>query len=123
MSDIEALRRHPVKVIEHYGADAESAVARFNARLAVFITRRIGTMWTAYVFASVTVLGFPGLLGDNALKYVLWGSTIFLQLVLLPIIIVGQNVQASAADARAAATYTDTEAILAEIRALAPALQ
>jgi hypothetical protein len=38
----------------------------------------------------------------------------FLQLFLLPVIIVGQNVQATASDARAAATYKDAGAILEE---------
>jgi hypothetical protein len=36
----------------------------------------------------------------------------FLQLILLPIIIVGQNVQAAAADKRSEATYEDADAIL-----------
>ena len=39
-----------------------------------------------------------------------------LQLVLLPIIIVGQNVQAAAADARAQATYDDAAAVLEEAK-------
>jgi hypothetical protein len=38
----------------------------------------------------------------------------FLQLVLLSIIIVGQNVQAAASDARAENTYQDAEAVLHE---------
>jgi hypothetical protein len=40
----------------------------------------------------------------------------FLQLVLLPIIIVGQNVQAAAADARSRATYDDASAVLEEAK-------
>jgi|ERR1035441_8405654 hypothetical protein len=40
----------------------------------------------------------------------------FLRLVLLPIIIVGQNVQAAAADARSLATYNDASAVLEEAR-------
>jgi prefoldin subunit 5 len=43
---------------------------------------------------------------------VAWVAQTFLQLVLLPIIIVGQNVQAKSADARAIATYNDADAIL-----------
>jgi uncharacterized membrane protein len=39
----------------------------------------------------------------------LWLSSSFLQLVLLPIIIVGQNIQARAADARAAKTFEDVQ--------------
>jgi hypothetical protein len=45
---------------------------------------------------------------------VAWVAQTFLQLVLLPIIIVGQNIQAKASDDRALATYEDAGAILAE---------
>ena len=45
-----------------------------------------------------------------------WIAQTFLQLVLLPIIIVGQNVQAAAADARAEATYKDAAAVLEEAK-------
>ncbi|MEY3317353.1 MAG: hypothetical protein RLZZ503_555, partial [Actinomycetota bacterium] len=38
----------------------------------------------------------------------------FLQLVLLPIIIVGQNIQAAAAERRAVMTYEDAAAVLEE---------
>ena len=44
----------------------------------------------------------------------MWLSSSFLQLVLLPIIIVGQNIQARAADKRAEETYQDAEAVLHE---------
>jgi hypothetical protein len=43
-----------------------------------------------------------------------WLSSSFLQLVLLPIIIVGQNIQAKAADRRSEDTYKDAEAVLHE---------
>ena len=41
-----------------------------------------------------------------------WISQTFLQLVLLSIIIVGQNVLAAAADKRSEATYEDADAVL-----------
>jgi hypothetical protein len=44
---------------------------------------------------------------------VVWLSSSFLQLVLLPII-VGQNIQARASDSRADETYEDAEAVLKE---------
>lgn len=100
---------------------ADSAGQGFNARLALRITAVVGTMWCAYGFALLAGFGFPGLLGDSVLKYVLWTSTIFLQLVLLSVIMVGQNVSGAAADKRAEATFLDTEAILAatnELKAL-----
>jgi hypothetical protein len=41
-----------------------------------------------------------------------WVSQTFLQLVLLSIIIVGQNVLAAASDKRSEATYEDADAVL-----------
>ena len=46
-----------------------------------------------------------------------------LALVLLPIIIVGQNIQAAAADARAEATYKDAAAVLEEAKQIQLHLQ
>ena len=49
-----------------------------------------------------------------AVQIVQWIAQTFLQLVLLSIIIVGQNVQAAASDERAENTYQDAEAVLHE---------
>jgi len=43
-----------------------------------------------------------------------WISQTFLQLVLLSVIIVGQNVLAAAADKRSEATFKDADAVLHE---------
>ena len=43
-----------------------------------------------------------------------WISQTFLQLVLLSIIIVGQNILAAASDKRAEDTYNDAEAVLVQ---------
>jgi hypothetical protein len=45
---------------------------------------------------------------------VAWIAQTFLQLVLLPVIIVGQNIQAAASDKRAEDTYRDADAVLHE---------
>ena len=59
-------------------------------------------MWCAYVFALVALISLPSALrSGNPIIIVSWIAQTFLQLVLLPIIIVGQNVQAAASDARA----------------------
>ena len=52
----------------------------------------------------------------NSLIVVAWVAQTFPQLALLPIVIVGQNVQAAAADARAEATYNDAAAVLEEAK-------
>ena len=93
-----------------------SAGTGLNARLAVRVTAMTGTMWTAYAFAVLALISLPAALatGDRII-IVAWTAQTFLQLVLLPIIIVGQNVQAAAADKRAEMTYLDAEAIIVAI--------
>ena len=63
-------------------------------------------MWCAYAFALIALISLPDNIHSRQLL-ILWISSSFLQLVLLPIIIVGQNIQARAADARAAKTFED----------------
>ncbi len=89
--------------------------ARFNSWLGLKITLLVGTMVCAYVFALIALISLPSAItSDNLTVIVAWISSNFIQLVLLPIIIVGQNVQAKAADKRSEQTYKDAEAVLAE---------
>ena len=84
-----------------------------NAAFAVKITKAIGTMWCAYAFAALALVSLPSAIrSGNPVILVSWISQTFLQLVLLSIIIVGQNVLAKAADMRAEATYEDADAVL-----------
>lgn len=88
-----------------------------NNRIGLAITKRVGTMWAAYVFAGLALVSLPAAIASgNTLVIVAWIAQTFLQLVLLPVIIVGQNIQAAAADARAIATYEDATAILEEAK-------
>jgi hypothetical protein len=74
-------------------------------------------MWAAYLFTLLALVSAPSAFnsGDKII-IVAWIAQTFLQLVLLPIIIVGQNVQAAAADARSQATYDDAAAVLEEAK-------
>ncbi len=99
-------------------------IGRFNARVGVGITVAVGTMWTAYLFTVLALISLPAAVrSHDTIILVAWVAQTFLQLVLLPIIIVGQNVQAAAADQRAEDTYKDTEAILHETLQLQAHLQ
>jgi hypothetical protein len=82
-------------------------VGRFNTWLAVLVTRSVGTMWAAYVFTVIALVGAVGLVSNNPFLILLIAliSQTFLQLVLLPIIIVGQNVISASQDARAEADH------------------
>lgn len=66
-----------------------------NMRMAVWLTKRVGSMWTAYLFVVLAFVGLLAILGimpPIAALLVAWTSQTFIQLVLLPIIMVGQNV-------------------------------
>ncbi len=91
----------------------DNVVGRLNAKVGLRITVIVGTMWAAYVFAAIAFISLPDNVHSTQLL-ILWISSSFLQLVLLPVIIVGQNIQAKAADARAEATYKDAAAVLEE---------
>ncbi len=89
----------------------------FNDRVGLLVTRGVGTMWAAYVFLGLTLVSLPAAIASGSvLVMVSWLAQTFLQLVLLPIIIVGQNIQAAASDERAKATYDDATAILHEVK-------
>jgi hypothetical protein len=96
-----------------------------NGRIGLFITLIVGTMWAAYLFTLIALVSLPDVLdqagynigftfGAGKILIVSWIAQTFLQLVLLPVIIVGQNIQARAADKRSEQTYKDAEAVLHE---------
>ena len=102
---------HGVRARMHGGG----AIGRFNNWLGVLITKRVGTMWAAYVFALLSFVSFPQALAafrhGDTVTGVSWLSQSFLQLVLLPVIIVGQNVISASQDARAEADHETLTAL------------
>lgn len=100
----------PVKVADQHPAG--SKVARFNTRLALLITRAVGSMWCAYAFGGFDLISLPDAIRAGSGAIVSWIAQTFLQLVLLSVIMVGQNVQAAAADKRSESTWKDAEALL-----------
>jgi hypothetical protein len=92
-------------------------IGRLNAKVGLKITLVVGTMWCAYLFTVLALISAPtAFKSGDKLIIIAWIAQTFLQLVLLPIIIVGQNVQAAAADARSQATYDDAAAVLEEAK-------
>jgi hypothetical protein len=118
MSDIQLAR--PVKTHRHIGQaislrGLRSDVKRangFNAKIAVFLTNIVGSMWCAYAFAVIALLGLRPALRPGGEGIIAWIAQTFLQLVLLSVIMVGQNVQSVASDIRSQHTYDDTLQIL-----------
>jgi hypothetical protein len=104
----------PTKVNDHR-FKGKTGFAAFNAKVGLLITLAVGTMICAYIFAIVALISLPSAIKSHNLTIIIaWISSNFLQLVLLPIIIVGQNIQAAASDKRAEDTYKDAEAVLHE---------
>ncbi len=105
----------------------EQAAEGFNTAIAVFLTTRVGTMWAAYSFAVLAIVGLLAILGvlsPTVALLVAWGSQTFIQLVMLPIIMVGQNVlgrkselQADEAFNTTMKTYHDIEEIIQHLSA------
>ena len=117
---------HPVhsKVTDHL--PEHNAYARFNKHVALLITNNIGTMSCFWLFCVVALLALPavlveakivsptiGLIGEAGFAFMVsWLAQSFIQLVLLPALMVGQNLQNIAADARSAKTFEDVERII-----------
>ena len=95
---------------------------QFNTWLAVKITKTVGSMWMAYIFAAITLISLPAAIASRqVIIIVAWIAQTFLQLVLLPIIIVGQNVIQASTDARAEAdheTLTAVHQLTVEVHAI-----
>ena len=86
-------------------------MGELNKKVALFITEKVGTMSCAYLFALIAFISLPeALSSEDPLEIVSWIAETFLQLVLLSIIIVGQNIQSEIAEEQA---QTDRETLIA----------
>lgn len=83
-----------------------SKISDFNQRLGARITSLVGTMWCAYAFAAIALVSLPSALktGDTVV-IVAWIAQTFLQLVLLSIIMVGQDVQSKSVEQKINETH------------------
>src|ERR1700730_13369389 len=107
------LKEPPKVADEHVG---------FNGRLGAAITRSVGTMWAFYIAALFMAMWMilAGLtwgplhhIDPYPFAFLLFLGNI-VQLLLMFVIMVGQQVLGAASDKRAVVTYQDAEAILHE---------
>ncbi len=122
--------------IDRHLIKAEMArVNSFNAKLAVVVTNIVGSMWCAYVFTLLALMSLPAVLSAfsifagvfpawlvkaSLIALVAWIAQTFLQLVLLSVIMVGQQVQSLAADARSVQTEQNTASLLDGLNVATP---
>ena len=92
-----------------------NAIGRFNDAVAVIVTRAVGSMWAAYLFVLIALVSLPqalsAFLSGDTVTGIAWLSQSFLQLVLLPVILVGQRVISEAQDLRAEADHETLTAL------------
>ena len=99
------------------------AADSFNAKVAVVLTRVVGTMWAFWVFNGIALISLPSAIQTGQLTVLInWVSSNWIQLILLPALMVGQNLQNVAADARAAKTFEDIETVKADMNTALDAL-
>ena len=94
-----------------------------NGKIALILTTAVGTMWCAYLFAVLALLVLPQAVHGGLLTLVQWISQTFIQLVMLSVIMVGQNILGRASDKRADMTYQDAEATFHEAEQIQAHLQ
>ena len=109
----------------------DTAYQRFNKKVAIVVTDMVGSMTCAWIFCLLALLSLPAVLSNFAIfagvfpamlikasviALVAWIAQTFIQLVLLSVIMVGQNIAQVSADARANKTFEDTEAIVDALR-------
>jgi len=91
-------------------------IKEFNRRFAVLITHMVGTMWCAYAFTLLALISLPQAISGGTATLISWIAQTFLQLVLLSIIMVGQDVISQKAEARAEQDHAMIMEELAEIK-------
>ena len=85
-----------------------------NGKIALILTTTVGTMWCAYAFVLLALVALPSALNGGLLAIIQWVSQTFIQLVMLSVIMVGQNILGKASDKRAEMTYNDADATFHE---------
>ena len=85
-----------------------------NGKIALGLTTAVGTMWCAYAFAVLALVVLPDAIKGGTLTLIQWVSQTFIQLVMLSVIMVGQNILGKASDKRAEMTYKDADATFHE---------
>jgi uncharacterized membrane protein len=106
---------------------------RFNKKVAIWITKNAGSMsffWVCWLLCFTilpSVLYSMGLIPKHEIipaffltfgfeLLMTWFASTVLELVLMPAIMVGQNIQSAAADVRSTKQFEDTEDVKADMK-------
>jgi hypothetical protein len=84
-----------------------SSIGRFNQKIATKITSFVSTMWCAYIFAAIALISLPAAIkSGDPIVIIAWVAQTFLQLVLLSIIMVGQDASSRSMQQKIDETHT-----------------
>ncbi|MEI6307952.1 MAG: hypothetical protein WCO74_05470 [Actinomycetes bacterium] len=84
-----------------------SWINSFNQKIASKITSFVSTMWCAYIFAAIALISLPAAIkSGDPIVIVAWVAQTFLQLVLLSIIMVGQDASSKGMQQKIDETHT-----------------
>lgn len=115
------------RVVDHHRN--ATAYQHLNKQAAIWITDHVGTMTCAWIFCLIAIMSLPATLvaarvipassivpsvlaSTGFILVVSWIAQSFIQLVLLPALMVGQTLQNAASDARASQTFEDIQKII-----------
>jgi uncharacterized membrane protein len=87
-------------------------------KVALFITNAVGTVWCAVIFGIIALISLPYEIQGGPSAFITWLTQTFLQLVLMSIILVGQNIQTKHAEAKAERDLETDLAIKKELETL-----
>jgi len=80
-------------------------------KVGLVITKAVGTMWCAIIFALLALVSLPTAINGGIGTTISWIAQTFLQLVLLSVIMVGQDLQNRHSERRADAMFELTKKI------------
>jgi len=98
-------------------------ISTFNNKVAVILTNAVSTMWCAYAFAALALISLPAAIHLGTAALISWIAQTFLQLVLLSVIMVGQDVQSRKSERRAIQDHKMLIDQFAEIKEMNKSLQ
>lgn len=112
---VKVADQRPGAAIARFNGRIARSITRFNTNAALWITRAVGTVWAFYLFNGIALVSLPAAIKTHDPQPIVnWVSSNWLQLILLPAVLVGQSLLGKAADARAEQVFQDAEAILHE---------
>lgn len=104
-------------IVKNINEEHEKSLS-VNDRIGLLITKAVGTMWCAYAFVLLALISLPAAIQGGVATLISWIAQTFIQLVLLSIIMVGQNLQSRHDQLRAENDYNVNVKAEAEIERL-----